>query len=129
MYYGTAQISVFRLDLPVLYVRAGLDRPPVNHGITALASLAVSQNAPLTLLNHPTGHHAFEIADPGDATREIIDTTIEFVKRATSAPYQTALRQALPEATAAGAVSTGNYAQAASQVPLNLSQRVPTTRV
>jgi dienelactone hydrolase len=115
MYYGTAQISVFRLDLPVLYVRAGLDRPPVNHGITELTSLAVSQNAPLTLLNHPAGHHAFEIADPGDATREIIDTTIEFVKRATSAPYQAALQQALPEATAAGAVSTGDYAQAASQ--------------
>jgi hypothetical protein len=115
MYYGTANVKEFRLDLPVLYVRAGLDRPPVNRGITELASLAISQNAPLTLLNHPTGHHAFEIADPGDATREVIDATIEFVKRATSASYQAALHQALPEAMAAGAVLIGNYTQAVSQ--------------
>jgi hypothetical protein len=29
------------------------------------------------------GHHAFEIVDDEDATRDVIDTTIEFVKRAT----------------------------------------------
>ena len=50
MYYGTAPITEFRRDLPVLYVRAGLDRPGVNgnatSGITALAALAISQNAP-----------------------------------------------------------------------------------
>ncbi|MEP7346411.1 MAG: hypothetical protein ABI877_14165, partial [Gemmatimonadaceae bacterium] len=43
MYYGTAPITEFRRDLPVLYVRAGLDRPSVNEGITTLAALAVSQ--------------------------------------------------------------------------------------
>ena len=112
MYYGTAAIKQFRLDLPVLYVRAGLDRPPVNRAITELASLAVSQNAPFTLFNHPTGHHAFEMVDDDDATRKIIDDTIEWVKRATAAPYQAALKKALPEASAAGAVIAGNYRQA-----------------
>jgi dienelactone hydrolase len=115
MYYGTGNVKDFRLDLPVLYVRAGLDRPPVNRAIGELAALAVSQNAPLTLLNHATGHHAFEIADPDDATREVIEATIDFVKRATSAPYQTALRRALPEAMAAAAVSKGNYTEAVKQ--------------
>ena len=50
MYYGTAPITEFRRDLPLLYVRAGLDRPGVNgdatSGITRLAALAISQNAP-----------------------------------------------------------------------------------
>jgi hypothetical protein len=115
MYYGTGNVKDFRLDLPVLYVRAGLDRPSVNREIGELAALAVSQNAPLTLLNHATGHHAFEIADPDDATREVIEATIDFVKRATSAPYQIALRRALPEAMAAAAVSKGNYAEAVKQ--------------
>src|SRR5262245_4200529 len=67
MYYGTARITEFRRDLPVLHVRAGLDRPSVNQEIVELASHAVSQNAPVTLLNHPTGHHGFEQADDDDA--------------------------------------------------------------
>jgi hypothetical protein len=95
--YGAAVINEFRRDLPVLYIRAGLDRPPLN----------------VTLLNHPTGHHAFEALDDDDATRDIIDRTLDFVKRATAAPYQAAMRKALPEATAASHVVTGNYGQAA----------------
>jgi dienelactone hydrolase len=113
MYYGAAVINEFRRDLPVLYVRAGLDRPALNRDITELASRAISQNAPVTLLNHPTGHHAFEAFDDDDATREIIDRTLDFVKRATAAAYQAAMRKALPEATAASHVVTGNYGQAA----------------
>jgi dienelactone hydrolase len=113
MYYGTADVKTLRMDLPVLLVRAGLDRPGVNAGMTALAAAAVAQNAPLTLLNHPTGHHAFEIVDDDMATRAVIDTTIEFVHRATSAGYQAALRGGIPEAVAAGHVSAGRFGDAA----------------
>ena len=114
MYYGTANVPQFRLDLPVLYVRAGLDRPGVNESIAKLAAVAVSQNAPLTLVNYGGGHHGFEGADDNDATRQVIDDTLEFVKRATSARYQSALRAALPEAKAAGYVQTGKFHEAAA---------------
>ena len=114
MYYGSAQVSEFRRDLPILMVRAGLDRPPVNRAIADLATLAANQNAPLTLLNYAGGHHAFEIVDDEDATRDVIDTTIEFVKRTTAPTYQASLRRALPEATAAAHVATGNFAAAAA---------------
>jgi hypothetical protein len=114
MYYGTAPITEFRRDVSLLYVRAGLDRPDVNKEIATLAALAISQNAPVTLLNHPTGHHAFEIVDDDDATREVIERTLEFVKSVTGATYQAALRRGLPEAAAAASVATGNFRQAAS---------------
>ena len=114
MYYGSAQVSEFRRDLPILMVRAGLDRPPVNRAIADLATLAANQNAPLTLVNYAGGHHAFEIVDDEDATREVIDTTIEFVKRTTALAYQASLRRALPEATAAAHVASGNFAAAAA---------------
>src|SRR6185503_7596145 len=91
MYYGAAPISTFRLDLPVLYVRAGLDRADLNVAITTLISRALTQNAPITLLNHHTGSHGFEIFNADDATRAVIDQTIDFVKVATSPRYQTAL--------------------------------------
>jgi predicted Zn-dependent protease len=76
-------------------------------------ALAVAQNAPVTLLNYAGGHHAFEIADDNAATREVIDQTLEFVKRATSVAYQAALRASLGEATAAGYVQTRKFHEAA----------------
>ena len=93
MYYGSAQVTEFRRDLPILMVRAGLDRPPVNRAITELVTLASNQNAPVTLLNYPGGHHAFEIVDDEDATRDVIDSTIDFVKRMTAPAYQASLRR------------------------------------
>jgi len=129
MYYGTAPISEFRRDLPVLYVRAGLDRPNVNQEIAELASRAVSQNAPVTLLNHPTGHHGFEQADDDDATREVIERTLAFVEHATSPTYQAALRRGLPEATAAAYVATGNFRQAATTYAELVSARPDDARL
>jgi dienelactone hydrolase len=85
IYYGGAGADVarFRSDLPLLYVRAGQDSPAMNAAIDALVSRAVSQNVPLTLINYPAGHHAFEAVDDTAMTGQIIDQTIEFVKRAT----------------------------------------------
>jgi dienelactone hydrolase len=99
MYYGSANVPQFRPDLPVLYVRAGLDRPGVNESIPKLAVLAIAQNAPLTLLNYAGGHHGFESVDNDEATRQVIADTVEFVKRTTSATYQSAPRASIPVAT------------------------------
>ena len=114
IYYGTAPVTEFRRDLPVLLVRAGLDRPAVNEGITAMAARAVTQNAPLTLLNHPGGYHGFEIFNDDDATRDVIERTLDFVTRATSRAYLASMRTGIPEATAAGFVVAGNHRQAAA---------------
>ena len=114
MYYGSTPVSEFRRDLPLLYVRAGLDRPPVNRAIADLVALAVNQNAPVTLLNYPGGHHAFEIVGDEEATREVIDRTIAFVKQATRPAFQASLRRGIPESTAAAQVSSGRFAEAAA---------------
>lgn len=114
MYYGTGPVTTFRLDLPVLYVRAGLDRPDVNKEITELASRAISQNAPVTLLNNAAGYHAFEMFNDDDASRDVIEQTIAFVRRATSPSFQAAMRRGIPEATAAGYIQTREFAKAAS---------------
>jgi dienelactone hydrolase len=115
IYYGAANVQQFRLDLPILYVRAGLDRPPLNEAIATLSSRALAQNAPLTLLNYAGGHHGFEAVDNNALTRKVIDDTLEFVIAATSAPYQSALRAALGEATAAGFVQSGKFKEAADE--------------
>jgi dienelactone hydrolase len=114
MYYGAAVVTEFRRDLPILFVRAGLDRPPVNRGMTELVTLATNQNAPVSLLNFPGGHHAFEIVDDVHETRDTIDRTIDFVKRTTAPGYHASLKRGLAEATAAAHVSTGSFKEAAA---------------
>ena len=114
MYYGSAQVTEFRRDLPLLLVRAGLDRPPVNRALTDLATLAINQNAPVTFLNYAGGHHAFEIVDDEDLTRDVMDRTVDFVKQATEPAYQASLRRGLAESTAAAHVASGNFTEAVS---------------
>jgi dienelactone hydrolase len=114
MYYGAAAVTEFRRDLPILFVRAGLDRPPVNRAMNDLVGLATSQNAPVSLLNYSSGHHAFEIVDDADETRDAIDRTIDFVKRTTAPGYHASLKRGLAEATAAAHVSTGSFKEAAA---------------
>lgn len=93
IYYGSANIQSFRRDLPLLWIRAGLDSERTNSAIARASSLALSQNAPVTLLNHPTGRHAFEGRDKNAATRAIIEQTLAFVKYATMPDFQAAIRQ------------------------------------
>lgn len=83
MYYGASTFTAFRLDLPVLYVRAGMDSRGTNDAFDRLAALALAQNAPITLINHPTGRHGFEGRSDNAMTRQIIDQTIQFIKYAT----------------------------------------------
>ncbi len=114
IYYGTAPVTTFRRDLPLLYVRAGLDRPDVNREIAELAASALAQNVPVTVLNHTTGYHGFEELNDDDATHDVIARTIEFVRHVTSSGYRAALAAGLREADAAASIQTGDFRQAAS---------------
>ncbi|HKG92336.1 MAG TPA: hypothetical protein VKA84_10610 [Gemmatimonadaceae bacterium] len=123
MYYGSADVTSFRRDLPLLYVRAGMDSPSMNAAIDRLASLAVAQNAPITLLNHHSGQHGFEGRDDNAATREVIEQTLQFVKRATAPAYQAAIRAGQLDAAAAAHLSTGNFHEASLVFAELLKQR------
>jgi tetratricopeptide (TPR) repeat protein len=114
IFYGAAPVREFRRDLPLLIVRAGLDRPALNILIDSLASLALSQNAPVTVLNHAGGHHAFEIVDDNAGTRAAIDQAIAFLRYAAAPRYLLAVRSALPEASAAAYMRVRDYQRAAA---------------
>ena len=114
MYYGSAEIAEFRRDLPVFWVRAGLDRPGVNADIVTLAAHALRENVPLTLLNAQTGHHGFDLLDRDAATRTAVEQTIDFVRRATAPDYREALHAQAAEAAAAAHVASGRFGEAAA---------------
>ena len=79
LYYGAGDVAVVRPDLPVLLVRAGRDRPQFNEQIDHLAAAAVAANAPWTVMNVPSGHHAFDVLDDTDESRSAIRKTVAFL--------------------------------------------------
>ncbi|WP_394841157.1 alpha/beta hydrolase [Pendulispora brunnea] len=64
---------------PVLLVRAGYDWDVLNRGIDDFAKLAADMKAPVTLVRHDRAHHAFDVLDATDETREVLDRTFAFL--------------------------------------------------
>jgi dienelactone hydrolase len=114
IYYGSADLPQVRLDLPVLFVRAGLDQPLANQTFDQRTNAGIAANAPWTVLNYPGGRHGFDVLDDNDLSREIIEETFRFAQLAITDAHQSALHSGLSEASAAGAMSTGNFANAAA---------------
>jgi dienelactone hydrolase len=112
MYYGSGPFERARLDLPVLFVRAGLDQPDANHNLDVAISAGLTANAPWSILNYPAGHHGFDVVDDNDASGEMVEETFRFLHLVLSPTYQNTLRAGLPEASAASAFSTGDFARA-----------------
>ncbi|MGP0074234.1 MAG: hypothetical protein ACLPWF_20160 [Bryobacteraceae bacterium] len=55
----------------------------MNEGIDRFISHALAANLPITLVNHPTGPHAFDILDDSETSREIIRQILEFLRHFT----------------------------------------------
>lgn len=65
--------------LPLFVVRAGKDEfPHLNDTIDAFVSDALAHNLPITLVNHATAPHAFDVADDSAATRDVIRRILAF---------------------------------------------------
>jgi acetyl esterase/lipase len=78
-------LGQFRKDpasLPPLFVaRAGRDEVPgVNASIDRFAAAALQANAPLILVNHPTGAHGFDFKNDDARSREILSMAIAFLR-------------------------------------------------
>lgn len=65
---------------PILVARAGRDHPWMNGSIDRFVQEALARNVSLTLLTHPNGQHGFDILDDEARSREIVRTTIAFLK-------------------------------------------------
>jgi len=67
--------------VPIFIARAGMDQfPGLNHALDRFAAKALAANLPVTIVNHPSGPHAFDIFDDSDASREIIRQMLAFMR-------------------------------------------------
>jgi len=65
---------------PVFIAKAGLDRPEINDSIDDFVDTARSLGCELSLVDHPTGQHGFDIMNDDDTSRAIIRQSVEFMK-------------------------------------------------
>lgn len=75
---------------PIVLARAGRDNPALNSTIDRFFAAANSAGATVDLFTHPTGHHAFDILDPGERSSQIIQRTIEVLRTSLGAGRQKA---------------------------------------
>jgi acetyl esterase/lipase len=66
--------------VPLFIVRAGLEQfPHLNDSIDRFVAKAVALNRPITLVNHATGPHAFDLMDDSATSRAIIRQVLDFL--------------------------------------------------
>ncbi len=71
----------WRKDVPILIVRAGLDKVPfINQTLWNFYMKATNQNLAVTLINYPKGLHGFDASNNNNTTRMIIKSTLDFWK-------------------------------------------------
>lgn len=66
---------------PMLIARAGLDNPILNESLDKFIIKALKNNLTVDVYNHSAGGHVFDLFDDNDRTREIIDKTLNFLKK------------------------------------------------
>lgn len=69
-----------RADVPLFIARAGRDTPEMNQGIDRFTAQALAANLPVTVANHPTGPHAFDVLDDSETSRQIIRQILAFLR-------------------------------------------------
>jgi dienelactone hydrolase len=65
---------------PLLVVRAGRDDPELNRTIDQFVAPATAGHLTVELVHQPDGHHAFDVADDSDASRQVIGRMLAFLR-------------------------------------------------
>jgi len=66
--------------VPLFLARAGQDETPtLNASMDRFVAAAMAANAPVTVINHPTGEHGFDNQNDDDRSREIVRGALAFM--------------------------------------------------
>jgi hypothetical protein len=67
-------------DIPLFIARAGRDEMPgLNATIDRFVPAAIARAMSITLANHPTGPHSFDLLDDSPTTRAIVRQILAFL--------------------------------------------------
>jgi acetyl esterase/lipase len=80
-HFATPAIALDKLPaIPLFVVRAGRDEMPgINTSIDRFVTAALTRGLPITLANHPTGPHSFDLVDNSATTRALVRQILAFL--------------------------------------------------
>ena len=68
-------------NLPLFIARAGRDEMPhLNDTLDRFVAKALERNLPVTMVNHHTGPHAFDVVDGSQVSRELVRQILAFLQ-------------------------------------------------
>jgi hypothetical protein len=68
-------------DVPLFVARSGRDEfAGLNEALDRFVGDALRENLPVTLVNHATASHAFEVNDDTEVSRHILDSMVNFMR-------------------------------------------------
>lgn len=69
-------------NIPILLVRAGGDAMPgLNETLDRFAARARELGRPVSVVDHPSGPHAFDLDDDSEASRDAVRSALEFLSK------------------------------------------------
>ena len=74
-------VDDFPRDRPLFVARAGQDQmPALNEALDRFVAAALARNLPISVVNHATGPHAFDLFDDSETTREVVRQVLAFLQ-------------------------------------------------
>jgi acetyl esterase/lipase len=68
-------------DVPLFLVRAGREQfAGLNDALDLFLAKALARNLPVTLVNHATGPHGFDLDDDSETSREVVKQILAFMR-------------------------------------------------
>ena len=127
LYYGTGAVTSPRTDVPVFIARAGLDAPALNATLDSLARQLIDAGSPVTVVNYPSGSHAFDIVDSTAMSARVINQTLDFMAAVTDPALQAAIVEGVSESQASAAMAQQRWADGV-RLYTEVARRKPTSR-
>lgn len=114
VFYGFGEVKEIRTDLPLLYVRSGLDSTFINNALDALVIRALAANAPWVVENYAGGLHGFEVLNDTEVSRQVIARTLAFAASVTRPEVSSAYAAAAADASLGAAFARNDWPVAAA---------------
>ena len=112
VFYGYGTVNQYRMDLPVMVFRAGLDSRTLNANLDEIVAGAIRRNAPWSVSNGSALHHGFEVVDDNEQSRALVRQALTFIADAFD-PRLHSTASMLNESEAAGFAFSGDWKKAA----------------
>jgi hypothetical protein len=72
-------VDDFARNRPLFVARAGQDQMPgLNQALDRFVCAAMTRNLPISVVNHASGPHAFDLFDDSDMTRNVVQQILAF---------------------------------------------------